>query len=402
MRLNTIITRYLFREMIPPFLINLIFFTFIFLMTKILDITNMVVNYQVKLSTVLLMLVYHIPFFMIYIIPMAVMMSILLTFLRLSTDNEIVALKAGGWSISYLVPPVIFFCLAGSLLTAWMSIYGLPWGRNAFRELIYEAATSSLEVGLKERRFNDAFEGITLYVKHIDSKTKELKKVFIEDRRNDKLVSAIIAPKARFFHTENSLVFTFRLYNGCINHVNVNDHSNHYIKFETYDLKLNVAPSGSERKNTNEKDEEEMTLAELRAYLASADRNTKQYHVALTELHRKFAVPIACFALGLLAVPFGIQSKRSKRSYGLLLGLIFFLIYYLLLSIGWVLGEAGIYPPLIGMWLPNVVMGSAGIFFLIRCRNEKSLIIDEAVVALWYWLVKNFSFLRKRFSIHYQ
>lgn len=398
MRLNTIIARYLFMEMIPPFLINLIFFTFIFLMTKILDITNMVVNYQVKLSAVLMMLIYNIPFFMIYIIPMAVMMSILLTFLRLSSDNEIIALKAGGWSISYLMPPVLLFCLMGALLTAWMSIYGLPWGRNAFRELVYEAATSSFEVGLKERRFNDAFQGITLYVKHIDSRTKELKNVFIEDRRNDKLVSAIIAPKARFYHSDNSLVFTFRLYNGCINHVNVDDRSNHYIKFETYDLNLNVAPSGDDRKNSDKKDEEEMTLAELRNYLAAADRNTKQYHVALTEFHRKFAVPVACLALGVLAVPFGIQSKRSKRSYGLLLGLIFFLIYYLFLSIGWVLGEAGIYHPLIGMWLPNVIMGAAGIFFLSRTRNEKSLIVDEAVKTMWYFLVKNFSFLRKRFS----
>lgn len=396
MRINTIITRYLFREMLPPFLINLVFFTFIFLMTKILDITNMVVNYQVKLSSVLLMLVYHMPFFMIYIIPMAVMMSVLLTFLRLSGDNEITALKSGGWSISFLLPPVFFFCLAGCLFTAWMSIYGLPWGRSAFRELIYEVATSSLEVGLKERRFNDSFQGVTLYVKHIDSQTKELRDVFIEDRRNGDQVSAIIAPKARFYHSPDTLQFTFRLYNGCINHVSLEHGNNGYINFETYDLRLNVTPSGAEHRPNDQKDEEEMTLSELNEYLAGADRNSKQYHVALTEYHRKFAVPIACFALGLLAVPFGIQSKQSKRSYGLLLGLIFFLIYYLMLSIGWVLGEAGIYPPLVGMWLPNIVMGGAGIFFIIRTSKEKHLIIDEAVVAVWYCMVRNLAFLRKR------
>jgi lipopolysaccharide export system permease protein len=399
MRFNTIITRYIFREMIPPFLINLVFFTFVFLMTRILDITNMVVNYQVSLSAVLLMLVYNMPFFMIYIIPMAVMMSILLTFLRMSSDNEITALKAGGWSISYLLPPVICFCLLGCLLTGWMSIYGLPWGRNALKDLIYNVATSSIEVGLKERRFNDTFQGVTLYVKHIDSRTKELQNVFIEDRRNGDLVSAIIAPKARFYHSPNSFIFTFRLYNGSINHVDLKNKSNSYLYFETYDLKLNLTPSGEASRKKNQIDEEEMSLSELHHYLKTADHNTKQYHIALTEFHRKFSVPIACFALGILAVPFGIQARQTKRSYGLLLGLIFFLIYYLLLSAGWVLGEAGVYPPIIGMWVPNVVMGSSGLFFLVRTQKEKSLIIDKAVKGLWYWLVEHLAFLRKRFPL---
>lgn len=385
--------------MIPPFLINLVFFTFVFLMTKILEITNMVVNYQVNLSAVLLMLVYHMPFFMIYIIPMAVMMSILITFLRMSADNEIIALKAGGWSIFSFLPSVLFFCLMGCVLTGWMSIYGLPWGRNAFRELIYEKATSSLEVGLKERRFNDAFQGITLYVKHIDSRTKELQNVFIEDRRNTNLVSAIIAPKARFYHPPNSPTFTFRLYNGSINHVDIKNNSNTYLYFETYDLKLNMMPSSETTKNNDQIDEEEMSLSELRQYLDTADRNSKQYNVALTEFHRKFSVPIACFALGVLALPFGINSRQAKRSYGLLLGLIFFLIYYVLLSIGWILGEAGVYPPIIGMWVPNAVMGGTGLLFIVRTQKEKSLIIDDVIIALWHWLIEHLSFLRKRFSL---
>ena len=383
--------------MFSPFLINILFFTFIFLMTRILDITNMVVNYQVDLLAVVLMLVYHMPFFLIYIIPMAVMMSVLLTFLRLSSDNEIIALKSGGWSISYLLPPVIVFCLMGSVLTGWMSIYGLPWGRTAFQNLIYEAATSSIEVGLKERQFNDAFEGITLYVNQINSQTKELRDVFIEDRRNKNGVITIIAPYARFYQTPESPIFTFRLYDGSINIVNLDNRSNSYLNFETHDLKLNLNPSGTQKRRKDQKDEEEMSLFELRQYLETADRNTKQYHIALTEFHRKFAVPAACLALGLLAVPFGIQSKQAKRSFGLLLGLIFFLIYYLFLSIGWVLGEAGVYPPLIGMWMPNVIMGGAGIFFLYRTHKERSLIIDTLIISIWYWMVSNLSFLRRRF-----
>ncbi len=398
MKINSIITRYLFWEMIPPFLLNMIFFTFIFLMTKLLEITNMAVNYQVSIVTVLKMLIYNMPLFMNYIIPMSVMMSILLTFLRLSSDNEIMAFKASGLTVSHFLPSVFLFCLLGALLTGWMSIYAQAWGQSAFRRLIYEAATSSIEVGLQERRFNDNFKGITLYVKQIDSRTKDIKGVFIEDRRKGNLVSAIVAPKARYYHAEGSPTFTFRLYNGAINHVNLIDDTNSYLKFETYDLKLNLLPSGKAKQNSDQKDEDEMTLTELLQYLDTADRSGKQYRVALAELHRKFVLPVACLILGILAVPFGIQSNQAKRSYGVLLGLIFFLIYYLLFSLGWTLSKTGVLAPAIGMWGPNILLGFAAIFFLTCSQKEKTLIIDQAIKAVWHWLVEHFSFLKKRFS----
>jgi len=53
------------------------------------------------------------------------------------------------------------------------------------------------------------------------------------------------------------------------------------------------------------------------------------------------------------------------------LGLVLFLLYYLMLSAGWVFGETGVYPPMIGMWLPNVVMGGLGLFLLDRTAKER-------------------------------
>ncbi len=129
MRINTIIHRYIFKEMLPPFGISLIFFTFIFLMTRIIEIMNMIVNYRVGLSVIGWMILYTLPLFMVFIIPMSIMMSVLLTFLRLSGDNEILALKNGGLSVYDLLPPVMLFCLVGAMLTASVALYGLSWGR---------------------------------------------------------------------------------------------------------------------------------------------------------------------------------------------------------------------------------------------------------------------------------
>lgn len=358
--------------MIPPFVINLVFFTFIFLMTRILDITNLIVNYSVSIATIILMLVYTVPYFLVFVIPLSIMMSILLTFLRLSNDNEIIALKTGGVSIYKLLPPVFLFCLLGCLLTGFMTIYGLPWGRLFFKELTIKVVSSNVDLGLKERTFNDGFKGVMLYVSKIDLKKKVLIDVFIEDQRSKSIVSTVVAPRGVIFSDPDKFAFQMRLYNGIINQVDLGNRTVNSINFDTYDLSLDLKKAAAVAKG-GPKGKKEMSLAELRQSLKSAARKDAQYYSILIEFHKKFSIPFACFALGLLAIPLGLLSSSAKKSFGLGLGLISVLLYYLLLSAGKVFGEAGVYPPIIGMWVPNIVMGGIGMFLLVKVAEEQPL-----------------------------
>jgi lipopolysaccharide export system permease protein len=130
-----------------------------------------------------------------------------------------------------------------------------------------------------------------------------------------------------------------------------------------------------------------MSFKDLCSYVRNDERKDRRYFRMLLELHRRLALPFGCFALGIIAVPLGVQSRSAKRSFGLVLGLFFFLFYYLLMSMGKVYGETGTYPPQIGMWLPNVIIGSLGVYFLIRTANERTLLID----AVYRWLQRIFS-----------
>lgn len=369
MKVSFIIYRYVFKEMISPFVINLIFFTFVFLMVEMLKVVNMVVNYNVGVFTVFIMLAYFTPYFLTYIIPMSIMIAVLLTFLRLSGDNEIVALKTSGISIYELLPPVMLFCLLGCLLTLFMTIYAMPWGRLSFKKLTYKVVSSNLEIGFKERTFNDSFEDVVLYVNKIDPNAKELQDIFIEDKRTQNIISTVVAPKGKLFSEPDKYVYHLLLYNGVIYQVDVKNRSTNYINFETYEVRLDIKQEAS-RLEQGTKHRKEMSLVELWNYLNNSTRRDNEYYNTLMELHKKFSIPIACFALGLLAVPLGIQSGSTKKSFGLVLGMVFFLIYYLLLTAGLVFGETGTCPPVIGMWFPNIVMGALGLYLLIKTANE--------------------------------
>ncbi|HSM75958.1 MAG TPA: LptF/LptG family permease, partial [Desulfobacterales bacterium] len=66
-------------------------------------------------------------------------------------------------------------------------------------------------------------------------------------------------------------------------------------------------------------------------------------------------------------------AKRASRSYGLVLGVVFFLAYYLLLSAGSVFGESGRVPPFAAVWMPNVLTAALGLFLFVRMAQERPL-----------------------------
>lgn len=370
MKLNAVIYRFILKEMLAPFILSTALLLFVFLMTSMLQITNLVVNYRVDLMTVVRMLFYLIPSFLEFIIPLASMVAVLMTFLKMSKDNEITALKAGGIGIYQLMPPVLLFCTLAFLASAFMSIFGLPWGKNAVRELMISLDTSSYSAILKERAFNDSFKGMMVYVNKIDPKTKTLTDVFIEDRNNRGAIVTVTAPKGQMIDSTDSNAFHLRLYNGYINQVQLKNNASHGIRFETYDIRLGLSRARGAA-NMALKKKDQMSFAELRDYASSAEKKDERYYSILLELHKKFSLPFACIALGVLGVPLGIRVKTTKRYYGVSLAFLSFLLYYLMLSAGKVFGEAGKYPPLIGMWAPNIIMGSIGLYLLIRSANEK-------------------------------
>jgi len=372
MRVNTIINRYIFRELIPPFAITLLFLTFVFLMTRIPQITNMVVNYNTSISDVFLLIVYTLPRFLEFTLPMSVMISVLLTFMRMSQDNEIIALKSGGVIIYRLLVPVMSFCILGTILTLWITLCAKPWGNTAIAYQSIKVARSSFNIALKERRFNNTFNGIMIYVHSKDIKTKQLKDVYIEDSRINGKVSISIAPAGILFSDSKNMSYTIRLYNGMVNQVNLKTKSVNTVYFTTYDINFNMRPqSKRSEKKIKEKEIDEMSFTELLKFTRRKTGNKKVLNSALMEFHEKLAIPFACIALGLLSFALGLQSGSSKRSSGMGLGLFFFLLYYLLLATGWSLGKSRFYPPAVGMWLPDFIMAFAGIYILRRVANER-------------------------------
>lgn len=401
MKLNTIINRYIIKEISIPLLISLVFFSLLFLMAQMLKIIELLVNYSVDLLSILKLLVFSSPFFLLFVIPMSIMLSILLAFLRMSSDNEIIALKSSGVNVYRFIPPTLIFCVLGWAFTTFVSVYGISWGREAVRELTVRIIASNLDAGLKERTFIGSFSKVMLYINKIDVKKRELKDIFIEDRRTKGTTSMVIAPRGTLQSEPDQFVLNLRLYNGMINQVGFNSQSANTIYFDVYDLKLHLKKR-IYRKETR-KYTKDMSFPKLREFLKKADKKDKGYQKALVEYHKTFSIPFACLALGFLAIPLGIQSRAMKKSSGLIIGLFSFLVYYLILSAGVAFGETGFYPPSIGIWMPNIIMGAYGAYLMKQTADERTVRLNflRPVGKLFRrWLrSKGIKKLRSRFRI---
>jgi len=366
-----IISRYIFREILTPFGVTLLVFTLIFLLGNLMQLIEMIVQKGVGLWDIIRLLSYTLPFLFVYIIPMSFFISILLGFLRLSSDNEVTALKASGIGFFQFLPPVLTLSLACYALTSFTAMVAQPWGEYSLKNLIFNIAVVQAKVTLKERVFNDQFKDLVFYIQKVSSEG-EMEDVFIFDQRQKDVPQTIVAKKGWLIPNPRDRSLNLRLENGTIYNVSLGSKSAQNINFKTYNLILPLEQMLSTQEK-RERSETELYPRELKEKIRQTSPGEKKYYIYQIEYYKKFSLPFSCLVFGMIAFPLGLQSRLAGRSWAVVLGGTVFFIYYLILSLAFSLGEKGSLSPLIGLWLPNVIVGLMGGYLFWVTWKEKEI-----------------------------
>jgi lipopolysaccharide export system permease protein len=377
------IDRYIIREILVPFLLGLAVFTGILLIARILKLVELVVNRGVPLLEVLKLFSYIMPAFLEVTVPMALLLGVLIAFGRLSSDSEIVALHTSGVSLYQLMRPVVAFALVIYFVTLGLSMYARPWGNRLLRDGLYEIAKVRASAGIRQQVFNDDFKGLVIYVEEIEPPGTTLKGILISDTRNPNQRNTIFARLGIVVNNEATQTLTLRLIDGSIHTFDATGRTYSKTDFSLYDLNLDL-DTALARVHQRELEPNEMTIGELRQAIAEKTAAGKASLAEQVELQRKFSIPFACLVFAMVAVPLGVQPTRAVRSRGFSTSLVLILGYYLMLSLGESLGERGTLPPVVALWIPNVVLAALGVTLLLRAARETSL---SGLAAVDRWLV---------------
>ena len=370
--MRKILNRYILKEITLPFLMTLLVFTFVLLIGKILQIIDLMVNKGVNILAVVKIVLFILPSFLTVTIPISLLIAVLIGLGRLSSDNEITAMKASGISLYQLLLPIVTLCVVATLATAIIGFLA-PLSNSATKSLFFNILKEKASIGIKEKVFNDDFKGLVLYADRIPVEGNSMEGVMVFDNRLTKEPATIIAPQGYLSSNPESMTVTLRLLRGSIHSVDSDLKTYKKTEFSTYDVNLDLQTALAESKKASVKGSADMTVRELYRNIRKAEVKDDKHRDMIIELNKKFAVPFSCLVFGIAAIPLGIVSRRSGKSRGFTVGLFVVAAYYTLLLAGEAFGETGKIPPTVAVWSPNIIMGTLGIYLFVMAANEKPL-----------------------------
>lgn len=370
--MRVVLHKHILNELWPTFLASLFVAVFIILATKMLSITEMIVNQGVGAAQVGVMIVYLLPDIIAFALPAAALIAVVVGFLRLSADNEIIALKSCGISLYQMLPPVLALSFLGFVAAIAVSVIAVPWGNRSFKNLLFEIAASKADLGIKERVFCEPFDNVIFYVNSYSPGDRVMREVFVVDKRNPRVTNTIVAAQAGALAHPRKKAITLRFSEGSVFVTERGKKTERTIKFSTYDLNINLKDIMAALQSRR-KDPKEMSVGELFRKISSVQSKSKDYYEMMIELMEKFALPVGVFFMGLIGAPLGAQLKARGRSAGIGVSLLVFLIYYFFLAAARSFCETGAVPPVLGVWIPNLFLASGCVYLLRRVARERPI-----------------------------
>jgi lipopolysaccharide export system permease protein len=473
-----ILTKYILKQHIPPFLFAFSTVIFIFTVQFLTRTLDRLVGKGLSISTIAELVVLQMAWMVVLAAPMASLVATLMTFGNLSSTLEMTAIRAGGISLWRVLMPVMG---AGLILTYLAERFGnvvLPEANHRAKVLMMDISRQKPAFAIKDNVFSDMIYGYSILARKTVDTTSMLYGVTIYDYSQPTTTAVITADSAEmeFSRDGNHLIMT--LYQGEMHDIDRDTYNSyrrvrfyaHRVVFEATGYSFERSEEGSVSRGDRELSADDMLalcdsimaqmiiveenfqksllehLHELALpksmMLSDSLRQSLQVRTAavfspetdslferlaqspaspieldsvgyihrvegprreraidyaitilrnnmtitsstlytmdnhqdamsayMVEVHKKYALPFACFFFVLVGVPLGVLTKRGGFGVGAGLSLIFFLLYWVFLIGGEKLADRRLISPLVAMWSGNVVVLLIGLLLLLRASG---------------------------------
>ena len=296
-------------------------------------------------------------------------MGVTIGFARLSSDSEILALKASGISIYQILPPVIIVAALIALLTSFISIKLIPVSAVAMKQLSYQLLKEKIGKGIQEHVFTEALGDVVVYVDKIDKISGEWTNVWVSDIRGVKNPMVTMASTGKMTSSLTNMMVSIELRNGSLHKPGYDNAQ--IVQFDKYQINIPLQvpeTSATRLKRTS------LTMGELMNEAHHPKVKIENKRRALIEFHKRLVLPVGCLIISLIGLPLGLQARPGKKAIGIQAGLAIFVLYYIFFTFGKGLAENGVLPVWLAMWSPNALFFVLTIFCIIRVSNEQPLV----------------------------
>lgn len=359
-----ILRNYFLKEFIGPLFMALGVLTFVMILGNLIKIADMVINKGVDIGHVLKLLVLMIPFLLTYTLPIAALTAVLLSLGRLSSDNEIVAIRASGINMFSLIAPLLTVGLILSLILVVFNDRVIPYAHYASRKTIMDIGTKNPAAALEPGIFINSFEKYVLFIYRIEQNTLYNVRIY-EPQGEDRPARTIVAKKGEFIVVPDKNMVKLKLADGTSDEPDPENPSNFYkLNFRTYYMSLNLAQA--QDKSKIEKKPKDMTIQELKKEIKKLKREGIDPTPLVSEIHEKLSLAFSCFVLMLFGIPLAVITRRREKTINFGIAFLVVGVYYLMLLGADALGMQGHLDPKFAMWIPNMIMAAIGLILTAR------------------------------------
>ncbi len=366
-----LIDRFISRELIVNLLFAVAVLSLVLVVGNIFrKLLPLLVNHDVPAEYLLTFVAYVLPFSLIFTIPWGLLTAILLVFGRLSADNELIALRSNGVSISRICVSLAVVASICTVISLWLNVQVAPAAQQKLRSTIFDLATRNPMALFGSDQVIDQFPGRKIYVgkkegnqlenitvfelneESIPMRVTHAKRGTLEaDLPNQRILMHLY--DARYQQRDESEPFDLRKIRDGISMVEG------VLPISLLDLYQ------KEKRRTSRS---AMSLEQLLEQLKIGDKAMQSQ--SRTEISKRFSFPFSCMAFALMAVPLGITAHRRETSMGFLMSLVVAFSYFLFVIVADTLRNNPAMHPELLVWFPNVLFLLLGAWMFRRLARQ--------------------------------
>ena len=371
-----LLDRWLIGQILPPMVFAISAFTVISSSVGVMfELIRKIVEFGLPLFLAIKVLIFSLPSFIVLSFPMAVLLSTLLAYGKLSANSELLALRSLGIKTSRIIAPAIAISIFMTGLTFYFNDNLVPTSNKIAESTLKAGIGNSFSnekgkdnimfsrYGSRINPLTNKPTKINTYLTHIfyaswfENNIMEGVTVLDFSRQN---FQQILRAKSAVFDKKNS---TWLFSNGTIVSIDPSGQTTS-IQFKKYKYSFDEGPLNLAK---IPKDASEMSLKQAleaeRIYKSTG--NLKEIRRIQVRIQEKFTLPCSCLVFGLIGSSLGSKSNlRSSKSQGFGLSVILILIYYVMSFVFSSFGVKGLLSPIVATWLPVIISLSGGIYIL--------------------------------------
>ncbi len=359
--------RILYRYIIKQFLLTLVFsliaLCIIFVIVNLLENLDDFIDQKATFKIIVNYYLYFLPEILKILTPVAILMASLFSIGKMSSLNEIIAMKSGTMSLYSIMFPLIVLCVFLSLGQLYFNGWIVPQANE--KKFVIEQ-----KYLLKQKSggpiYNLYFRDNPLknvMMQYYDGITKSGSSIVIEEFSSDispRLTSRIDAQRISW----DSAKAEWRLNTAIVR--NYFSDRTIFTKHNEMFVKLNIT-----HKEIIElkKSPEEMTLFEYKDYLDLMKRGGKDIREQLIDYYADYAFPFANLIIVLFAVPFASIKKKGGLAIQISAAMIVSFLYLLFTEVSKNIGYASNLNPILVGWAANIIFLFVGIITILKTKT---------------------------------